>query len=554
MKQVIFILLIAFFASCTTPAGESFEEPNVEDQKTPEFAGENGDPTLEVRIPRRPIEETVRIDPTDEPDVVSSPPEEELEVPIEEGIEDPGTETEEVEEVEEEIEEIEEEVEQETSENVTDEEQNKIDSLRTAIFAGLDVGRYVYVEEISLQLQNLGIYSNYEEDFSYIWSISEKEECPFLATYDNEPVVSQETCQYLVDTAKADAYVELIDLLDSLPMPAEIEEQYLEEAMFWLEQGAISGIEESRVLVRNDMKIKNICNQTPTVAESSYEKGLVVGREHFINNFNTWLDKNGYIPDYPATTEQIEVCNADVSMLEPARKDALKSISKALEESPLCPDFEPYTNEMAAQYAQAQIDYSKALKEGVENEFALAAVTVFKVIPCNVSDPLILDLNGNGIFDVTSIFNGVNFDLHTEGRKQAMAWTNGDGFLFLDRNGNGIADNGLEFFGNQVEFRDGFEHLGFYDDNKDNFLSKKDEMYKNIYVWNDFNMDGICTPNETMTIEEYGIWSLAITKTPFHAMTQGGEVKYTSYAFINGSSKLLIGDIFFRNAVYASLK
>jgi hypothetical protein len=209
---------------------------------------------------------------------------------------------------------------------------------------------------------------------------------------------------------------------------------------------------------------------------------------------------------------------------------------------------------MAAQYGQAQIDYSNALKEGVENEFALAAVTVFKVIPCNVSDPLILDLNGNGIFDVTSIFNGVNFDLHTEGRKQAMAWTDGDGFLFLDRNGNGIADSGLEFFGNEIEFRDGFEHLGFYDDNKDNFLSKKDEAYKNIYIWSDFNMDGICTSNETMTIEEYGIWSLAITKTPFYAMTQGGEVKYTSYAFVNDSSKLLIGDIFFRNAVYASLK
>ena len=67
-------------------------------------------------------------------------------------------------------------------------------------------------------------------------------------------------------------------------------------------------------------------------------------------------------------------------------------------------------------------------------------------------------------------------------------------------------------------------------------------------------MDGGSTSNETMTIKDYGIWSIATHKTPFDAITQGGEIKYTSYAFVNDSSKLFIGDIFFRNAIYASLK
>ena len=454
---------------------------------------------------------------------------------------------------EEEVPEPEEEPEESVVDNTAAEEQLKVDNLRTAIFAGLDVGRYVYLEEVSLRLQNLGIFANYEESFAPEWTILESEDCPFVKYYDNKPDVNESLCEYLLDAAMVEVYSELVDILDALPLPQEIEEQYLEEALFWYEQGAISGIEENRVLIRNDIKLNNICNQAPTVTESSHDKGIIEGRQHFINNFNAWLDKNGYIPDYPAMSEPIEVCNADVSMLDPARKDALKSISSALEENPLCEDFEPSTLEVQAQYAQANIDYSNALKEGVENEFALAAVKVFKVIPCNVSDPLILDLNGNGIFDITTIQDGVNFDLHVPGKKQAMAWTNGDGFLFLDRNGNGIADNGLEFFGNSSEFEDGFEHLKAYDDNKDGFLSKKDTQYQNVYIWNDFDMDGDCTSNEVVSLEEFGVWSLSIVKTKFGANTPGGVIEYISSAFISDSSSLLVGDAFLRNAIYAKL-
>ena len=443
--------------------------------------------------------------------------------------------------------------EQEVVDDVTVDEQIKIDNLRTAIFAGLDIGRYVYLEEVSLRLQNLGIITNYEESFVPEWTILESEDCPFTKYYDNKPDVNESLCEYLLDSAKADVYSELVDILDSLPMPAEIEEQYMEEAMFWLEQGAISGIEENRVLIRNDIKLNNICNQAPTVAESSHDKGIIEGRQHFINNFNAWLDKNGYIPDYPAMSEPIEVCNADVSMLDPARKDALKSISKALEEKPLCEDFEPSTLEMQVQYAQANLDYSKALKEGVENEFALAAVKVFKVIPCNVSDPLILDLNGNGIFDITTIQDGVNFDMHVPDRPQAMAWTNGDGFLFLDRNGNGVADDGLEFFGNTTKFRDGFRHLAIYDDNKDKVLDEKDSQYQNVYIWNDFDMNGICTENEVMSLQEFGITSLNVTGVETNIRVAGGRIKYTSLALIDGISPILVGDAFLQSASYAKL-
>jgi hypothetical protein len=207
---------------------------------------------------------------------------------------------------------------------------------------------------------------------------------------------------------------------------------------------------------------------------------------------------------------------------------------------------------MHAQYAQANIDYSNALKAGVENEFALAAVKVFKVIPCNVSDPLIIDLNGNGIFDVTPIYEGVNFDMFGV-QPQAIAWLKGDGFLFLDRNSNHIADNGTEFFGDPLKFKDGFEHLRVYDNNRDGFLSEEDPAYDYIRIWNDFDGNGKCEVHETTSLKEYGIWGLTLNKKDCSIMTPGGEVKYVAEALNANFNSILVGDIYLRSGIYARL-
>lgn len=166
-------------------------------------------------------------------------------------------------------------------------------------------------------------------------------------------------------------------------------------------------------------------------------------------------------------------------------------------------------------------------------------------------DPLIIDLGNPGI-ELHSLANGVNFDLDNNGFAEKTAWIGSeDGFLALDRNGNGKIDNGGELFGDQVILKDssksesGFEALGELDENSDAVIDKNDSQYANLRVWIDANRNGISEANELKALYDTGVISISLDHTEISFVDEetGSRIAESASVKINRNGTETITEI-----------
>jgi hypothetical protein len=150
--------------------------------------------------------------------------------------------------------------------------------------------------------------------------------------------------------------------------------------------------------------------------------------------------------------------------------------------------------------------------------------------------------------------------------EESLTWTSPgelDGFLYLDRNGNGVVDNGSELFGNFTALTsgevagNGYEALAEFDltengGNDNSSIESTDAIFSSLRVWIDIDGDGQFESYESMGLSEAGVVAislegiLTLPSTDVH----GNWLFYRSRIWVEGQQgQVLPGwsvDVFFR--------
>lgn len=150
-------------------------------------------------------------------------------------------------------------------------------------------------------------------------------------------------------------------------------------------------------------------------------------------------------------------------------------------------------------------------------------------------DPLMIDLDGDGIELISPESSRVFFDLDDDNTTEKVGWVAPDDGLFaLDRNGNGKIDNINELFGSPDQT--GFEELATLDSNADKVINNQDVAYNDILVWQDKSSNGIADTGEIKSLMQAGISSISLDAEALNPerVVEGNIVPEISVATLYG--------------------
>jgi len=140
-----------------------------------------------------------------------------------------------------------------------------------------------------------------------------------------------------------------------------------------------------------------------------------------------------------------------------------------------------------------------------------------ELVSKSLKDPLVISLDGHMPSLSSKKFS---FDIDSDGRSdQISLLKNGSAFLALDKNNNGIIDDGSELFG--TKSGDGFADLSKYDDDNNGWIDANDKIFDKLRVW--VKTD---TKDELLALGEVGIGAIFLgnSETPFSIKSNSNEL------------------------------
>ena len=149
---------------------------------------------------------------------------------------------------------------------------------------------------------------------------------------------------------------------------------------------------------------------------------------------------------------------------------------------------------------------------------------------------------GDG-FSLTSVADGVSFDVGGDGVPEPRAWTargSDDAWLVLDRNGNGRIDGGKEMFGTAApqppppdgQPKNGFLALAEFDKdenggNGDGRIDGADPVFTRLRLWRDANRNAVSEPWELRPPPAAGVAAIELDyKTSKQTDAHGNQFRY----------------------------
>lgn len=188
-------------------------------------------------------------------------------------------------------------------------------------------------------------------------------------------------------------------------------------------------------------------------------------------NDNSMHSGNSYAQTSDETPGILTMTNA----ASPSRWTVKTTYSSGFTEKE-CTTFSSTGSVKTADGRELSFNLDMSMSREYMEKHSISYVTDYSAI---LTDPLVINLKDNPVSVSDQSFL---FDIDGDGKDETIARMNSDsGFLALDKNGDGIINDGNELFGTKTG--NGFKELSEYDSDGNGWIDESDEVYEKLKVW-----------------------------------------------------------------------